>query len=212
MQHRGETLATIAELAGAGVGELRALLRYAPKAEKPHCGRRTSGALGGAGSRRRAPGCVASPGRRRCGCPALLLVSDRETVTPPARKALMRDRNGYPRPTGGGRVVGSGLACTRLGAVCVRDSTTRPCARTPAARSAPGRCRWSNLRWDLMRSAGRLVLTRACTRAKLRGSQVMWCAARQHRTAYLDLGDRRRRLRPTTWKPARPTRRREATA
>jgi len=31
-------------------------------------------------------------------------------------------------------------------------------------------------------SAGWL-LTRACTRAKSRGSQVMWCAARQHRTA-----------------------------
>jgi hypothetical protein len=33
MQQRGETLATIAELAGVGVGELRAMLRYAPKTE-----------------------------------------------------------------------------------------------------------------------------------------------------------------------------------
>src|SRR6185312_10107459 len=32
MQQRGETLATIAELTGASVGEIRALLRHAPKA------------------------------------------------------------------------------------------------------------------------------------------------------------------------------------
>jgi hypothetical protein len=44
MHDRGETLATIAELAGVGVGEIRAL-RYA-KDRKPHC-RRISGALGG---------------------------------------------------------------------------------------------------------------------------------------------------------------------
>ena len=47
MQQRGETLATIAELTGASVGEIRALLRHAPKAEKPTAGV-TSGALGGA--------------------------------------------------------------------------------------------------------------------------------------------------------------------
>ena len=49
MQQRGETLATIAELAGASVGEIRALLRHAPKAEK-HTAGTTSGALGSAGS------------------------------------------------------------------------------------------------------------------------------------------------------------------
>ncbi len=49
MQQRGETLATIAELTGASVGEIRALLRHAPKAEK-HTAGTTSGALGGAGS------------------------------------------------------------------------------------------------------------------------------------------------------------------
>ena len=48
MQQRGETLATIAELTGASVGEIRALLRHAPKAEKPTAGA-TSGALGAAG-------------------------------------------------------------------------------------------------------------------------------------------------------------------
>ena len=47
MQQRGETLATIAELTGASVGEIRALLRHAPKAEKRTAGP-TSGALGGA--------------------------------------------------------------------------------------------------------------------------------------------------------------------
>ena len=46
MQHRGETLATIAELAGVGVGELRAMLRYAPKTEN-HTAGDVSGALGG---------------------------------------------------------------------------------------------------------------------------------------------------------------------
>jgi hypothetical protein len=46
MQQRGETLATIAELSGASVGEIRALLRHAPKAEK-HTAGATSGALGG---------------------------------------------------------------------------------------------------------------------------------------------------------------------
>jgi hypothetical protein len=45
MQRRGETLATIAELAGAGVGEIRAMLRYAPKAEN-HTAGDSSGALG----------------------------------------------------------------------------------------------------------------------------------------------------------------------
>src|SRR6185312_13377203 len=49
MQQRGETLATIAELAGANVGEIRALLRHAPKAEN-HTAGATSGALGGARS------------------------------------------------------------------------------------------------------------------------------------------------------------------
>lgn len=34
MQARGETLSTIAELAGVGVSEVRAMLRYAPKIEK----------------------------------------------------------------------------------------------------------------------------------------------------------------------------------
>ena len=48
MQQRGETLATIAELTGASVGEIRAMLRHAPKAEK-HTAGATSGALGGAG-------------------------------------------------------------------------------------------------------------------------------------------------------------------
>jgi hypothetical protein len=48
MQQRGETLAMIAELTGASVGEIRALLRHAPKAEKPTAGA-TSGALGAAG-------------------------------------------------------------------------------------------------------------------------------------------------------------------
>jgi hypothetical protein len=38
MQRRGETLATIAELAGAGVGGIRAMLRYAPKAENHTAG------------------------------------------------------------------------------------------------------------------------------------------------------------------------------
>jgi hypothetical protein len=46
MQQRGETLATIAELTGASVGEIRALLRHAPKAEK-HTAGATSGPLGG---------------------------------------------------------------------------------------------------------------------------------------------------------------------
>jgi len=49
MQQRGETLATIAELTGASVGEIRALLRHAPKAER-HTAGTTSGALGSAGS------------------------------------------------------------------------------------------------------------------------------------------------------------------
>jgi hypothetical protein len=49
MQQRGETLATIAELTGASVGEIRALLRHAPKAEK-HTAGGSSGALGGAGA------------------------------------------------------------------------------------------------------------------------------------------------------------------
>jgi hypothetical protein len=34
MQQRGETLATIARLAGLGIGEIRAMLRYAPKPER----------------------------------------------------------------------------------------------------------------------------------------------------------------------------------
>jgi hypothetical protein len=34
MQQRGETLATIAELTGLGIGEIRAMLRYAPKPER----------------------------------------------------------------------------------------------------------------------------------------------------------------------------------
>ena len=34
MQQRGETLATIAALAGLGIGEIRAMLRYAPKPER----------------------------------------------------------------------------------------------------------------------------------------------------------------------------------
>lgn len=34
MQQRGETLTTIAELAGLGIGEIRAILRYAPKPER----------------------------------------------------------------------------------------------------------------------------------------------------------------------------------
>jgi hypothetical protein len=46
MQHRGETLGTIAELAGVGVGEIRAMLRYAPKTENDTAGG-VSGALGG---------------------------------------------------------------------------------------------------------------------------------------------------------------------
>lgn len=45
MQQRGETLATIAELTGAGVGEIRAMLRHAPKAERHTVGT-ASGALG----------------------------------------------------------------------------------------------------------------------------------------------------------------------
>jgi hypothetical protein len=45
MQRRGETLAAIAELAGVGVGEIRAMLRYAPKAEN-HTAGDSSGALG----------------------------------------------------------------------------------------------------------------------------------------------------------------------
>jgi len=35
MQQRGETLAMIAELTGASVGEIRVLLRHGPKAENP---------------------------------------------------------------------------------------------------------------------------------------------------------------------------------
>ena len=35
MQDRGETLATIASRTEAGIGEVRAMLRHAPKAEKP---------------------------------------------------------------------------------------------------------------------------------------------------------------------------------
>ena len=34
MLQRGETLATIATLAGRGIGEIRAMLRYAPKPER----------------------------------------------------------------------------------------------------------------------------------------------------------------------------------
>lgn len=49
MQQRGETLATIADLTGASVGEIRALLRHVPKVER-HAAGATSGALGGAGS------------------------------------------------------------------------------------------------------------------------------------------------------------------
>ena len=64
MQQRGETLATIAELTGAGVGEIRALLRHAPEAEK-HTAGTTSGALGGARvGRWRAPGGECSCGGR----------------------------------------------------------------------------------------------------------------------------------------------------
>ena len=48
MQQRGETMATIAELAGAGIGEIRALLRFAPKGEN-HTATAASGALGGGG-------------------------------------------------------------------------------------------------------------------------------------------------------------------
>jgi hypothetical protein len=61
MQHRGETLATIAELAGVGVGEIRAMLRYAPKTEK-HTAGDGSGALGGgdAGSLSQAAASVAA--------------------------------------------------------------------------------------------------------------------------------------------------------
>jgi hypothetical protein len=44
MQQRGETLATIAELTGASVGEIRALLRHAPKAEKHTAGGEHQGA------------------------------------------------------------------------------------------------------------------------------------------------------------------------
>jgi hypothetical protein len=46
MQQRGETLATIADLSGASVGEIRALLRFAPKVETPGSSGATSGALG----------------------------------------------------------------------------------------------------------------------------------------------------------------------
>lgn len=46
IQQRGEKLAMIAELAGLGVGEIRALLRNAPKPER-HSAREASGALGG---------------------------------------------------------------------------------------------------------------------------------------------------------------------
>src|SRR5258708_10233536 len=49
MQQRGETLETIAELTGASVGGIRALLRHAPKAEK-HTAGGSSGALGDAGA------------------------------------------------------------------------------------------------------------------------------------------------------------------
>jgi hypothetical protein len=47
LQQRGETLATIADLSGASVGEIRALLRFAPKVERPGSSGATSGALGG---------------------------------------------------------------------------------------------------------------------------------------------------------------------
>lgn len=57
MQQRGETLATIAELASAGVGEIRALLRYAPKSET-RTAAGASGALGGVGD-------GAGPGEQR---------------------------------------------------------------------------------------------------------------------------------------------------
>jgi hypothetical protein len=50
MKQRGETLATIAELAGVGVGEIRAVLRYIPKAETDSAGD-TSGALRGGSAR-----------------------------------------------------------------------------------------------------------------------------------------------------------------
>lgn len=48
IQERGETLTAIAELTGDGVGEVRAMLRYAPKPEK-RTARNGSHALGGGG-------------------------------------------------------------------------------------------------------------------------------------------------------------------
>lgn len=46
LKHRGETLTTIAAMVGHSVGELRAMSRYAPKADKPAT-RADSHALGG---------------------------------------------------------------------------------------------------------------------------------------------------------------------
>jgi hypothetical protein len=61
MQDRGETLATIATRTEAGIGEVRAMLRHAPKAEKP-AGSNGSHALGGAGGQDRDPSGPNHPG------------------------------------------------------------------------------------------------------------------------------------------------------
>ncbi|BBY42046.1 hypothetical protein MCEL_03410 [Mycolicibacterium celeriflavum] len=66
MQQRGETLATIAELAGMGIGEIRAMLRHAPKPER-HAASGSSGApvrdaQGGQVSTRLHAGCNAALG------------------------------------------------------------------------------------------------------------------------------------------------------
>jgi hypothetical protein len=69
MQHRGETLATIAELSGASVGEIRALLRHAPKVEK-HTAGATSGALGAQAGERQAANADVTAGDMRGGAAA----------------------------------------------------------------------------------------------------------------------------------------------
>jgi hypothetical protein len=48
LQESGETLTTIAELTGDGIGEVRAMLRHAPKAEKATA-RAVSDSVGGDG-------------------------------------------------------------------------------------------------------------------------------------------------------------------
>ena len=121
MQQRGETLTTIAELAGVGVGELRAMLRYAPKTEN-HTAGDVSGALGGDAGSPAMP-LRAQPRSPAMWCPALRLVCRWATVMPLARSAPVGYRPGGANRWHATNVVRWGVACTRLRGPC----GGRPC-------------------------------------------------------------------------------------